>query len=349
MYARSLSRLAVVVVVLYIVLLLNVALPVRLLDYSWINAVSATLINGAGFPLLGLFVLVVGTEFYPEDYILRVRRQLFSKLSILAALGFLFLIPANIYAGVLQQTNTQEQLNRLSITERQIAAYREAANQATSISDLDARLQKMEAPKLGPAERLLPLPVLKAQLSVVFDRAASQVFDQRQALLAAGTADERFKELMRISASCLVLTFGFAAFAQSSPTGPMLLDSIEEAIAHALAVLRNLRMPRIPLSFQFRTPGFIRYLNDLPYIIHDYLTTPRRRRPPRRRQYRPPFGSRFVRFLDNLSIGLPPFFYRLPFLGDANRTRPRRRRRYPERELEELAETLYPKDKDGQK
>jgi hypothetical protein len=70
MYARSLSRLSLVFVVLYILLVVSSAIPVKLLDYDWLNRITATLINGSSMPLLALFVLVVGNRLYPENQLL---------------------------------------------------------------------------------------------------------------------------------------------------------------------------------------------------------------------------------------------------------------------------------------
>jgi hypothetical protein len=37
--------------------------------------------------------------------------------------------------------------------------------------------------------------------------------------------------MLRIVIGCLVLAFGFAAFAQPTPTGPLLIDSFENKLA----------------------------------------------------------------------------------------------------------------------
>ena len=38
--------------------------------------------------------------------------------------------------------------------------------------------------------------------------------------------------MLRIVVACLVLAFGFAAFAQPTPSGPLLIDSIEQKLGH---------------------------------------------------------------------------------------------------------------------
>jgi hypothetical protein len=331
MYARSLGRLAMVFVILYLLLVISAVIPVRLLDYLWISRVTGTLINGSSLPLLALLTLIVGNGLYPNDSLLQIRRQLFSRLAVVAALGFLMLIPANIYSGVLQQASNQEQLDRLSVAERQVAAYREAVRQASSVADLDSRLQKLEAPKLGPAEVTLPLSTLKAQMSVLFDQASKQIFDNRQALLAAGTSDDRLKEILRISVACLALAFGFAAFAQTSATGPMLMDSIEDNTRNAMVALRRLRVPSFPSWPQFQPSRWFRPLTELPKTALVFFKAPRPRRAPRRRYGR---TSSWFRSLNTTLFGpsgirMPAFLRRYPLFRSQPRSRRRRSHRHP--------------------
>jgi hypothetical protein len=232
MYARSLSRLALVFVVLYVLLVIFVAIPPRLLDYEWIQRVTATMINGSSMPLLALLVLVVGCQIYPDHELLSGRRQLFSRLAGVAVLGFLLLIPLHIYMGLLQQTGTSDQVRALAASERQLNAYRQAASQATSLADLQARLAKLGAPAINPEILARPLPEVKAQAAASFNQVAGQIAEQRKALSDQSSWITRAPEVLRIVVACLILAFGFAAFAQPTPTGPLLIDGFEDRLAH---------------------------------------------------------------------------------------------------------------------
>jgi hypothetical protein len=232
MYARSLSRLSLVFVVLYILLVVSSAIPVKLLDYDWLNRITATLINGSSMPLLALFVLVVGNRLYPENQLLSKRRKLFARLAGVAVFGFLLLIPLHIFTGLLQQTGNSDQFRALDTAERQLNSYRQAANQSTSVSELQTRLAKLSAPVINPDILARPLPEVKAQMGAAFNQVAAQIAEQRQALSAQSGWTIRGPEVLRMVIACLVLAFGFAAFAQPTPSGPLLIDSIEQKLDH---------------------------------------------------------------------------------------------------------------------
>lgn len=233
MYARSLSRLALVFVLLYVLLVVSAAFPPRLLDYDWINRVTAALINGSSMPLLALLVLVVGNQLYPENKLLYQRRQLFSRLAGLAVVGFLLLIPLHIFMGLWLQTGTSEQVRVLDVSERQLDSYREAANKATSVADLRARFEKLNAPAINSDVLSRPFPEVKAQTLAALKQVAVQLAQQRQALSAQNSWTVRAPEVLRIDLACLVLAFGFASFTQPTPTGPLLIDRLEEALARS--------------------------------------------------------------------------------------------------------------------
>lgn len=227
MYARSLSRIALAFVVMYLAMVVSTAIPVRLLDYLWINRVSATLINGSSMPLLALLVVVLGSILFPEDEILQKRRQLFCRLATPAALGFLLLAPLNAYSGMIQQLNGLDQLRSLAGAERQLTAYRNAVSAAASTQALQADLAKLGAPKLDPGALALPLPDLQARLGQTFAQAGAQIAERRQVLSESTDWKTWLRDILKIVISSLALAFGFAAFAQPSAHAPPLLDTLE--------------------------------------------------------------------------------------------------------------------------
>jgi hypothetical protein len=147
-----------------------------------------------------------------------------------AVYGFLLLIPLHIFTGLLQQTTNSDQVRALDKAERKLYSYRQAANQASSVSDLQTRLTKLSAPVLNPDILARPLPEVKAQVSASFNQVAAQIAEQRQALAAENSWRTRGPQLLRIVIACLVLAFGFAAFAQPTPNGPLMMDSIENKL-----------------------------------------------------------------------------------------------------------------------
>jgi hypothetical protein len=248
MFARSLSRLSLVLAVLYILLVVSAAIPLKLLDYNWINRVTATLINGSGLPLLALLVLVVGSEIYPDNQLLLERRTLFSRLASGAVFGFVLLVPLHIYMGFLQQASLSDEVSALDASQRRVDSYRRAANQATSVADLQSRLAKLSAPPINSEILARPLPEVRAQAGAAFNQVATQIAQQRQALSEQKNLITLALGVLRIVIASLVLAFGFAGFAQAKPYGPSMMDRIEKSMSHGFEVL-----PRMP-AFLRRIP-----------------------------------------------------------------------------------------------
>ena len=107
-----------------------------------------------------------------------------------------------------------------------------------------------------------PLPEVKAQMGAAFNQVAAQITEQRQALTAQSGWTTRGPEVLRIVIACLVLAFGFAAFAQPTPTSPLLIESLEEKL---VKFRRNslFRKSRTPSSFNegiLKRPSWLRRL-----------------------------------------------------------------------------------------
>jgi hypothetical protein len=307
MYARSLSRLALVFGVLYVVLVVSAAIPPRLLDYVWISRVTATLINGSSLPLLAVLVLVLGCRLFPEDEILQRRRDLFCRLATAAALGFLLLVPLNTYLGVIQHLSDREQSRRLDDSERQLTTYRNAVASAGSPAALQASLAKLGAPKLEPAALSLPLPELQARLRQSFDLAAAQIAERRQIVATTTNWKSRLIDILRIVAASLTLAFGFAAFARPSAQAPSLLDILEKFAARfsrqSLLQLWRKSSAKKQLNPKRRVdihPARMPKRNLLKSFLASLNPPPRRR--PRRIRSVPSPWQRLLHSLDNWSL-----------------------------------------------
>lgn len=158
---RSLSRLALVFMVLFIALVAGALFPVRLLDPTWQRDLCRTLLDGGSLPLLALALLQIAGLLDPEDPLLQRRRHRFRRLACAAALGFLLLVPLKISANLrLQQSGGSDQVRRLDRAERQLASFRKAVQDAGSASDLAEGLEKLGGPRPAPADLALPLPLL---------------------------------------------------------------------------------------------------------------------------------------------------------------------------------------------
>jgi hypothetical protein len=227
---RSLSLLALVLVLLFALQLAAALFPLQLLSPAWQWRFSTALINGAFLPLLALALLQIGVSVDPGDPRLRQRQRLFRQLAVAAALGFVLLLPLQLSAGLRQQHAVgSAQVQRIQGAERRLAALRELTAKASSNAELNASLLRLNGPVLGPADLAHPLPLLKAQVNAVFDQAQAQINRDRSALRPA-TASAALPELLRNSLSCLLLATGFAAFARRAGSELSLLEEMQQRL-----------------------------------------------------------------------------------------------------------------------
>lgn len=82
-----------VLLALYLGALLRAGYPFRLDDPAWLEAIIAALINNGLLPLLALVFLNLAIVLKPASQRLRRRRRALSRLALVAALGFVLLIP----------------------------------------------------------------------------------------------------------------------------------------------------------------------------------------------------------------------------------------------------------------
>ncbi|MCS5697934.1 HpsJ family protein [Cyanobium sp. FGCU-52] len=225
MPVRNFSRLALVFVVLFAVLVLANLVPVQPFDPAWQSRIGTVLVNAGTLPLTALAFLLLARLLDAKDPLIQRRHQRFARLAIAAAIGYLLLAPLMISASLrLQSSAGSEQRSRLARAERQLDSLRRAVTQSSSSADLSSRFQSLSGPTISPAELALPLPVLKAQSSLALDQAQAQLQRQRNALPASNPL-RLLPELLRNALSCLALAFGFAIFARAKNSDLSLLDS----------------------------------------------------------------------------------------------------------------------------
>ena len=211
--APGLSVVALVLFVLFATIVAGALWPVQLLNPLWQLRLAGSLVNGAPFALLGLALLQIAVELGPHDPLLQRRHKLCSQLAVIAALGFLLLVPLQGVAGLQQsRSSTSAHSSRISGAERRLVALRQAVASATSNEEINQRLQRLQGPVLGPADLAQPLPLLKAQVGAVLDQAAVQIARERQATPPADPW-RLLPELLRNGIACLALALGFAALA----------------------------------------------------------------------------------------------------------------------------------------
>ena len=225
--APGLSVVALVLFVLFTSLVAPALFPLQLLDPAWQLRLAGTLINTAAFPLLGLALLQIAAELGPHDPLLKSRASLCSQLAVAAALGFLLLLPLQTIAGLrTSRTVNNAQAARIQGAEAKLKVLRQAVAGATSNADLNEQLQKLQGPVLRPADIAQPLPLLKAQVAAVLDRAALQINREREASQPR-TPLLLLPELLRKAIASLALALGFAALARRPGSNLSLLQELQ--------------------------------------------------------------------------------------------------------------------------
>jgi hypothetical protein len=240
MFLRCLGLLALVFVALFALQLVAVMFPWQPLSPDWQWRLSTTLINGATLPLLALAVLQIAVVLDPDDPILRQRQRLFRQLAVLAAAGFLLLIPLETTAGLRQQNALHSaQVRKIQQAEQRLVALIKATADARSTAELNSALQKLRGPVLSPADLALPLPLARAQLQSIFNQAGIQISRDRAALPTNTVA---LPEVIRYGLASLALGVAFAAFARRPGQKLSVLEE-SQLLFRALCALRPGRSP----------------------------------------------------------------------------------------------------------
>jgi len=87
---------ALALLVVFAATVLNAALPLRLVDPRWLQGLIQALLSQGFLPLIALVLLQLAVVLNPESSRLRRRRDRFSRLALVAALGFALLIPLQL-------------------------------------------------------------------------------------------------------------------------------------------------------------------------------------------------------------------------------------------------------------
>ncbi|MBD2718419.1 hypothetical protein H6G99_05560 [Synechococcus sp. FACHB-909] len=214
--ADRLSVMAIALFVIYGVRVVATAIPLRPFDTLWQLSVSSTLISAAAIPLLGLGLLHLAAYLDPANAALEKRRDALARWAILAVLGFLLLIPLQTYASWSTVATARTRLtSQLSIANRNFALVREAINAATSLEDLQVRLQALQSPELGIRfENLgLPLPETQRQMLIRLNEIEEQVKARIKAPPPEAIENVATNTL-RVTATSVVYALAFAIAAQ---------------------------------------------------------------------------------------------------------------------------------------
>lgn len=214
MLGPTLSAVGLGLIALFAIAAFSQVLPLRLLVSAWQLRAASVLVETGPFALIGLALLQLGARLDPSNERLQLRWHRLGRLGVVAALGFLLLIPLQAVAAYLsRQTAVNVQRRQEQQLERNFSALRQQIGAAASFPDLQRRLAGLQAPDLAVQADVLrqPLPEQKRALL----RSADQLEQSLRRNLTRARAPERTRALLqgiaRGMVSALVLALGFAA------------------------------------------------------------------------------------------------------------------------------------------
>ncbi len=225
--ADRLAFMAIALFVVYLITLLASILPVRLLDTAWqLRFISASL-DSATIPLVALGLLHLAAYLDPDNPTLQRRRSGLARLAIVAVIGFLLIIPLQAYAGWQSVATARANVARqLSVANGTFDLLQETITTATSLDNLQARLQAIQTPSLGIRFETMGLPLqetkrrMLARLQEVRQQVEARIQAPTPKTIEAATRDS-----LRVMLSSFALAIAFAMGAQRKGSDvPLLVE-----------------------------------------------------------------------------------------------------------------------------
>jgi hypothetical protein len=226
---RSIALAGWVLVVLFLTLLSASLVPLRLLDPAWQLQVGAALINASPFPLIALVLLRLASSLDPRDEQLENRGRLAAQLAVVAALGYLLLMPLLATASLQnQQIQSQSTNHRLRQATGQLQQMRTVLREANTTAELEQRLAALQGPRLDANDRRLPLPLLRSRVEALLDQADAQLARARSAAKPASPW-ALLDVIARTTVASLALATGFSGLALRPGSEPSVLEECNAA------------------------------------------------------------------------------------------------------------------------
>jgi len=260
--ARQLRVFGLVLLALYAANCLGDILPPRILSPLWQIGAASSLVNNGGIAGTGLVLLHlahhVGTD-TGRDLALR---KTIARWATVASLGFLLLIPLQIFAVTSGLRNVQASLDQqVKQIDRQANVYRTAIRNAENAPQLQQRMQAINGPVPGPNDLNTPLPQLQKSLLRLVDLEVTRLKGNIDRTSFRQETWTMVEQSFRICISALALSLGFGVLAQHDVAFPTPL----------IRLLRSIRqLPKALKAKQRQNQGQAdkqqakkRYLNDL--------------------------------------------------------------------------------------
>lgn len=211
--AEMLADAAIGLFLLFLVLVAFDIFPLRIKESPWMLGFATTLCNTMLFPLAGLIFLHLAAALATPNEHVHARRRFFSRLALLAVLGYLLLIPligfANWRGVRLIQAEQQIGNSRINQNNQRLTTEIDAA---TSTKDLQIRLRNAGGPPLPDTLLDQPLATLQKQAKEIIRQATN--FAKLQARSPTSPEVIRvYVQSAKLALMALLCAFSFAAVA----------------------------------------------------------------------------------------------------------------------------------------
>jgi len=213
--ARQLRVFGLVLLVLYAANCLADILPPQILSPLWQIGAVNSLVNNGGIAGTGLVLLHLAHHVGVDTGRALALRKTIARWATVAALGFLLLIPLQIFAVTSGLRNVQASLDQqVKQIDRQANVYRNAIRNAESVPQLQRRMQAINGPVPGPNDLNTPLPQLQKSLLRLVDLEVTRLKGNidRSSFLRETSA--LVEQTFRVCISALALSLGFGVLGQ---------------------------------------------------------------------------------------------------------------------------------------
>jgi hypothetical protein len=225
--ADRLAFMAIALFVTYLITLLSSILPMRLLDTAWQLRFIAACLDTATIPLVALGLLHLAAYLDPGNATLQKRRNAVARLAVVAVIGFLLIVPLQAFAGWRSVAAARANVARqVSVATGTFDLLQETITTATSLDNLQARLQAIQTPSLGIRFETmgLPLPETKRRMLARLQEVRQEVLARIQAPNPR-TIESMVRDSLRVMLSSLALAIAFAMGAQRKGSDvPLLVE-----------------------------------------------------------------------------------------------------------------------------
>ena len=229
--ALRLYLVALALLAFFALTILNGALPLRLLDPAWFEAMVQLLLSQAFLPLVALVLLHLAVVLNPDSTRLRSRRDRYARFALAAALGFVLLIPLHLGAtwSLLNKQNSNAQEQQLIQGQAVIGQLRQAITAANSYQDLASRLAALpiRQREASPADLALPFPQRQQKMLAGLARSEAEL-NRSTAKAAPIPWTALLEPFLRIAPAALALAGGFFVLGNGSLGGRTKVSNILE-------------------------------------------------------------------------------------------------------------------------